>query len=188
MAERRGRHVPADPLEPSRSDRPFRAVTVRLTTGHWQLCVSLALSLSLSCLEDWESGQGSCLKWLPYTSCSFQCQRGRLSEREHSRQALNDGCQSCWLQGLQREGKQLSYSLPSSVSPAKEPPPRPASWCKQPLGTFSSFQVLSQHKPVLLLFPTLAACCNAHVITSQLNLEIFLLQVLAGSFPHNKDS
>lgn len=183
MAGRRGRHVPADPFEPSWSDSIFRLCGWQQPSDSSVCCM-----LAFACLQGWEEdSRGSCLRWLPYTFCSFQCQRGRLSEREHSRQGLNDRCQSCWLQGLQREGKQPSC-CPLPISPAREPPSRLASWCKQPLGTFSSFQVSSQHKPVLLLFPTLAACYNVCIIISQLSLEIFLLQVLAGSFPHNKGS
>lgn len=77
-------------------------------------------------LGGWEqSGRGSCLQSLPYTSCSFPCQPDRLSEREHSRQGLSDSCQSYWLQGLQREGKQLLCvrECPLPISPARKPPP-----------------------------------------------------------------
>lgn len=47
MAGTRGRHVHADPFEPSWSDSPFRAVTVQQTTGQWQLSVACLLSPAL---------------------------------------------------------------------------------------------------------------------------------------------
>lgn len=72
-----------------------------------------------------QCGRGSCLQGLPYTSCSFPCQPGRLNEREHSRQGLSDSCQSRWLRAPQREGKQLLCVrvCPPAIYPAREPPP-----------------------------------------------------------------
>lgn len=185
MAGRRARHVPADPFEPLRSDSPFRAVTVRLPTGQWQLCVLHARS---------------CLPWVPRGEQPRRLpgvaslhillfsMPARASEWKRAQQTGTEWQMSVMPAAGSSEGRKTTLLFLPTISLAREPPPRLASWCKQSLGTFSSFQVPSQHKPILLLFPTWAVCYNVHVIISQLSLEIFLLQVLAGSFPHSKDS
>lgn len=112
MAERRGRHVPADPLEPSRSDRPFRAVTVRLTTGHWQLCVSLALSLSLALRTERAAKAAAWSGFLTHPAL-FNASEGvwvkeSTADRHWMTGASHAGCRGC-------RGKENNSLIPSSL-------------------------------------------------------------------------
>lgn len=151
---------------------------------------SVCCLLSLACLEGWGEQQRQ-LPGVASLHILLFSLPARASKWKRAHRTGTEWQLSVMSAAGSSEGRKTTLlSLPVAPSniPSWRSTPRLACWCRQPLGMFSSFQVPSQHKHVLLLFPTLAACDNVGIIISQLSLETFLLQVLAGSFPHNKGS
>ena len=171
------------------SHRDLTALSEQWLSG-WQQASDSSLLHTCSCLP-WgpRGGQPRQLPGVASLHILLFWMPVRASEWKRAPQTGTEWQVPVMLAAGSSEGRKTTLLFtPAPISPAGEPPPRFASWCKQPLGTFSSFGVPSQHKPVLLLFPTLAACYNVRIIISLLSLEMFLLQVLVGSFPHNKGS
>lgn len=152
-----------------------------LWLSSWQRASVVCCLLSLACLEGWGEQQRQ-LPGVASLHILLFSMPARASEWKRAQQTGTEWQLSVMSAVGSSEGRKTTLlSLPVAPSniPSWRSTPWLACWWRQPLGMFSSFQVPSQHKHVLLLFPTSAACDNVGFIISRLSLETFLLQVLA---------